>query len=95
MVVLPIVSITVYFTVGIERQIARAQQEREGLGQLERLQTFFADASTWAQAAQCPGVPASIASAASARTEGDLSFIEDPGPRRAWRTLQVTGPTDS
>jgi diguanylate cyclase (GGDEF)-like protein len=93
--VLPIVSITVYFTVGIERQIARAQQERDGLVQLERLQAFFADASTWAQAAQCPGVPASIVSAANARTEGDLSFIEDPGPRRAWRALRATGPTDA
>lgn len=93
--VLPIVSITVYFTVGIERQIAKAQEERAGLGQLERLQTFFADASTWAQAARCPGVPASIVSAANARTEADLSFIEDPGPRRAWRALRATGPTDS
>ncbi|HEY1974994.1 MAG TPA: GGDEF domain-containing protein [Candidatus Baltobacteraceae bacterium] len=92
--VLPIVSITVYFTVGIERQIAKAQEEREGLGQLERLQTFFADASTWAQAVRCPGVPAAMVSAANARTEQDLSFIEDPGPRRAWRALRATGPTD-
>lgn len=94
-VVLPIVSITVYFTVGIERQIAKAQEEREGLGQLERLQTFFADASMWAQASQCPGVPASVVSAADARSESDLSFIGDPGPRGAWQTLQATGPTDA
>jgi diguanylate cyclase (GGDEF)-like protein len=93
--VLPIVSITVYFTVGIQGQIARAQQEREGLGQLERLQTFFADASTWAQAVQCPGVPQSIVSADAARTEADLSFIEDPNPRREWRMLRMTGPTDN
>jgi len=94
-VVLPIVSITVYFAAGIERQIARAQQEREGLGQIERLQTFFADASIWAQAAQCPGVPASVVSAANAGAEADLSFIEDPGPRRAWSALSDTGPTDA
>jgi diguanylate cyclase (GGDEF)-like protein len=93
--ILPIVSITVYFTVGIEGQIAKAQEERQGLVQLERLQTFFADASTWAQATQCPGVPASIVSAAAARTESDLSFIEDPGPRRAWRALRATGATDT
>lgn len=94
-VVLPIVSITIYFTIGIERQIAKAQLEREGLGQLERLQTFFADASMWAEASQCPGVPASIVSDAVARTESDLSFIDDPATRGAWRALQASGPTDA
>jgi diguanylate cyclase (GGDEF)-like protein len=94
-VVLPIVSITVYFTVGVERQIAKAQEEREGLRRLERLQTFFADASAWAQASQCPGIAASTVSAAGARSESDLSFIDDPGTLRAWRTLQATGATDA
>jgi diguanylate cyclase (GGDEF)-like protein len=92
---LPIVSITVYFTVGIDRQIARAQQELQGLVQLERLQAFFTDASTWAQASRCPGVPSSLISAAQSRTEADYALIDDPGVRRAWRAMSATGATNA
>jgi len=92
---LPIVSITVYFTIGIERQIERAQQERAGLDQVERLQAFFADASAWARAARCPGVAPPVVSAAYARADADLSFVDASAVRRAWRTLDVTGPTDA
>jgi diguanylate cyclase (GGDEF)-like protein len=85
---LPIVGITAYFTIGIQKQIAKVEDERAGLARLDQLDAFFVDASTFALASQCP-VYSDQAATAGTRADASSSKIGDPQVQSAWSDMRI------
>ncbi|MBV8434817.1 MAG: GGDEF domain-containing protein [Candidatus Eremiobacteraeota bacterium] len=85
---LPIVAITVYFQVGIDQQIARAQTERQGLDGVDRFERLTADISALAMAASCPKVARTTVAAARARADADVDALNDSDVRGTWQSLR-------
>ena len=90
---LPTLGVSAYLTYGVQNDIAGAQSERAGLGQLGTLSIFMRDASAYARDVSCGKTPSP---AQRARAQADASAVDaalSPPPAAwtqtmtAWRGL--------
>ena len=92
---LPIVGITAYFTIGVQRQIGRTDAEAAGLAREIRLERFFGAASAWAASARCRGLDDPTTVALRNAVDTAAATTDAPSIPAAWSAARNSGSVDA